>query len=622
MKRGCILSLAAVLTAVIVLIASSAVTSFAAGDFIIRSFDVDMTVQRDDTYLITETLYVEFTSPSHGIYVTIPARTEIDRDGQKSEYYAEVTDFKMLSGQPVSSEKSRGEFKYRIGDPDKYAGTDEIYQYSYVYDTKGDHFEGADELYHNLIGTGWEARSIDSASFTVRFPEDIDMSKVGIKTGVGVDVPFEHPDDRTVTGETDEMVLGGLTIRAVLPEGYFTRQARDPVETLYIVDVLLALLALAGSVITRHYGRDPVYPDTLEFYPPEGMTAPETSYVLNEFVSRQAVIGLLFALADKGYVRIHEYAEETGSKKKTETKYEIEKLRDYDGGNEYEQVFMSGLFEEADKVEVSDLSDSFYKTADEIRDSILKKYMPLAYDKEAGRKAAMIKTAGAIGFVALMVVLVMTSSNLAGVSIFNRLLCVAVPMIMMNGGLFSLAEDVRARKSVSSYLVTFAVFAISLGITIYIGCVSGWQMLPFAVGVALSMLIFVIAGLCDKKTDYFAELKARVRGYAEFLKTAEKDQMETLAEKDPGYYYRNLAFACALGVTAVYAKRFASMASEAPDWYSSDIHSGGIGAAGMADSISRMTDSVSSSMSSSSDGSGGGSFSGGGGGGGSGGGSW
>lgn len=622
MKRGCILSLAAVLIAATVLIASSAVTSFAAGDFIIRSFDVDMTVQSDDTYLITETLYVEFTSPSHGIYVTIPARAEIDRDGQKSEYYAEVTDFKMLSGQPVSSEKSRGEFKYRVGDPDKYAGTDEIYQYSYVYDTKGDHFEGADELYHNLIGVGWEARSIDKASFTVRFPEDIDMSKVGIKTGAGVDVPFEHPDDRTVTGETDEIVLGGLTIRAVLPEGYFTRQARDPAVALYIVDVLLALLAFGASVITRRYGRDPVYPDTLEFYPPEGITAPETSYILNEYVSRQAVTGLLFELADKGYVRIHEYEEETGRKNKTETRYEIEKLRDYDGGNEYEQVFMNGLFEESDKVEVSDLRDSFYKTADEIRDSIQKKYMPLAYDEEAGRKAAMIKTAGGIGAVALSVVMALTSSNLTGIFTFNRILAVLVPMILMNGGLFSLAQDVRARKKASSYIVSFAALAIAVGIELYIGCVSRWQMLPFAVGIVLCMLIFVIAGLCDKKTDYFAELKARVRGYAEFLKTAEKDQMETLAEKDPGYYYRNLAFACALGVTAVYVKRFASMASEEPDWYSSDIHSGGIGAAGMADSISRMTDSVSSSMSSSSDGSGGGSFSGGGGGGGSGGGSW
>ena len=115
-----------------------------------------------------------------------------------------------------------------------------------------------------------------------------------------------------------------------------------------------------------------------------------------------------------------------------------------------------------------------------------------------------------------------------------------------------------------------------------------------------------------------------MKGYAEFLRTAEKDQMDTLADKDPGYFYRNLAFAFALGVTAVYAKRFASMARTDPDWYSSDIHSfGSSGTARMVDSVSSMANSIGSTMSSSpSSGSGGGSFSGGGGGGGSGGGSW
>ena len=98
---------------------------------------------------------------------------------------------------------------------------------------------------------------------------------------------------------------------------------------------------------------------------------------------------------------------------------------------------------------------------------------------------------------------------------------------------------------------------------------------------------------------------------------------DTLAEKDPDYFYRNLAYAFALGVTAAYAKRFAQMAMNDPDWYTSDIHHGGSGAARMADSVSSMANSIGSSMSSSpSSGSGGGSFSGGGGGGGSGGGSW
>ena len=108
--------------------------------------------------------------------------------------------------------------------------------------------------------------------------------------------------------------------------------------------------------------------------------------------------------------------------------------------------------------------------------------------------------------------------------------------------------------------------------------------------------------------------------------------MEMLAEQDPNYFYKNLAFAFALGVTAVYMKRFAALAAQAPAWYDSPYYTSGMssGEGGifdpshLMDSVDSMMDSVSSTMSSSpsSDGGGGGSFSGGGGAGGGGGGSW
>ncbi len=118
------------------------------------------------------------------------------------------------------------------------------------------------------------------------------------------------------------------------------------------------------------------------------------------------------------------------------------------------------------------------------------------------------------------------------------------------------------------------------------------------------------------------------------LQIAAKVRREVRAEVDPNYFYKNLAFAFALGVTAVYMKHFAALAAQAPAWYDStyytsgsaaDLGSGGVfDAMNLMDSVDSMMDSISSSMSSSpsSDGGGGGSFSGGGGGGGGGGGSW
>ena len=616
--------LPAIIAAVLALCMCAPLSCFAASDFIIRDYDIKMVVNEDDTYEITETVDVEFTAPSHGIYRTIPKQTTLDRDGQLSRYMAGVKSFTMLSGQPCEDESDSRRYMFRIGDEDSYADTNTRYQYSYVYDTKGDHFKGGDEVYHNMVGTAWEAQGIDHVSFEIVFPKDIDMSKVGVKTGAQLSVPFEAVDARTIRGETTENVLRGLTVRAVLPEGYFTRQAGNPVVLLYVVIGGLAALAALGAVMWRKYGRDPVYPDTLELYPPEDISAPEAAYLLKGEINRQDVVSILLTLADKGYLKIHEYEEEKGLRHKKKPAYRIEKQRDYDGDVVGERSFMEGLFADGDVVEVKDLQNRFYKTIELIEKEIRDKYKGRLYDETAASKAKIMYIAGFAGLAVLFIVSRATSGiGLSFDSVIDTLF-MFVPLIATAVGFYLAAAAIRNKKRIGSYIGAAALAVFGLGYTRLMGFFWGQQTIPFMIGAALCLLLFIMGGLCEKKTEYYAELQARIKGYTDFLKTAEKDQMEELAEKDPGYYYRNLAYAFALGVTAVYAKRFAALAKEPPEWYDSYyIHSSDFDSAGMLDSINSMTNSVSASMSSSpSDGSGGGSFSGGGGGGGGGGGSW
>ena len=609
-----------ILVATLVLCLSSVTGSFAASDFIIRDYAVNMTVSEDNTYQITETVKVEFTAPSHGIYVNIPLRTTLDRDGQKSQYTAKVTDFKMLSDQPYSVSKSDSKFSVKIGDPDSYAPTETTYRYSYKYDTRGDHLKNADEVYHNLVGTGWEAQSIDHVSFEVVFPKAIDMDYVGIKTGSQVNVPFEAVDDRTLQGETSENCLSGLTIRAVLPQGYFTREARNPVWLFWGLTGILGLAAAAGFVLWRRYGRDPVYPVTLEFNPPDGITAPEAAYLANATLSNNDIVSMLLTLADKGYLKIREYEKESGRKKKLKTCYEIEKLKDYDGDAIGEKTFMDGLFKDGDKVEAGDLEDKFYKTVEEIKKEIYKKYEGKLFDETADSKATVMNLAGWLGLVALLAILRITSGVSAG--LINMLILIGAPAALIGFGFRSIGLAIRDKSGIASYIMGIVSAVIGLFLSMTKNFCS-WQIMPFLICLACCLLLFIMGGLCEKKTEWYAETKAKILGFMDFLKTAEKDQMEALADKDPGYYYRNLAFAFALGVTAVYAKRFALIAKKAPAWYDSGHDMSTFSSAHMVNSINTMANSVGKSMTSSpSSGSGGGSFSGGGGGGGSGGGSW
>ena len=606
--------------------------SHAASNFRITDYDVDMTVNEDDTYLIHETIQVEFTAPSHGIYYTVPLKTELDRDGQHSSYYAKVKDFQLLSGQPYKNQSSNGLAYYKIGDPDVYADEHTTYELQYLYDTGGDHFNKGDEVYHNLIGTAWEAQSIDHVTFRVTFPKDIDMEKVGIKTGWDERIPFETEGNTVVYGETSESVMGGLTIRAVLPDGYFTRQAKANNVPFYVLIAILAVLAIAGIVLWRKYGVDPPVIEPVEFYPPEGLSAPEVGYLSDGQIKGDHVVSILLSLADKGYLKIIETHETKGKIFKHEkTDYKIVKLKDYDGNVIGEKEFMNGLFKGGrTSVTTDDLKDTFYKTVDSIKKKVEKKYAKKLMDQKADSIASGMRLAGTIGMIALVIVSRLSNGSPFiedGDWIWSIVLTVFTALLPVSG-FYIIASRINSVKHGIKGLLSVIGGALLIltgfGLAIIFDICIGGQIIPYAIGMAMIFVVYIVAALCERKSDFYAKVLGEIRGYRNFLKTAEKDRLEALAEEDHDFFYKTLAFAFALGVTSVFAEKFSKLAVEPPKWFESD-RMDTFSTAVMMSSISDMMSTASSSMTSSpseSSGGGGGSFSGGGGGGGGGGGSW
>jgi uncharacterized membrane protein len=187
----------------------------------------------------------------------------------------------------------------------------------------------------------------------------------------------------------------------------------------------------------------------------------------------------------------------------------------------------------------------------------------------------------------------------------------------------------RPRKDPVKFALGFAgwglLIAAGFGLAVIFDTCMGAQIPPYLVGLGALFLLFLMAALCEKKTDEYARLLGKLRGYKRFLQVAEKERMEMLAGQDPGYFYRNLAFAFALGVTSVYVKRFAELAKKPPEWFDSPLYTPGAAfdhLSWMLTMGSMMSGFGDSMMSSPSDSGGGGSFFGGGGAGGGGGGSW
>ena len=607
--------------------------SHAASNFRIKDYYIEMNVNEDDTYDIYEKIKVEFTKDSHGIYRTIPYKTTLDRDGQRSTYYARISKFKVLSGQPFKLERSSDSALYRIGRDDRFADTNTTYELSYTYDTRGDHLKNGDEVYYNLVGTSWEALEMNKVRFKVVFPKDIDMTKVGMKNGFQETVEFKNDGSRTVYGETTLSCITGLTIRAVLPEGYFTRQAKESNMLLYILIAVLVIAALAGIVLWRKYGIDPDIIEPVEFYPPDGLSAPEVGYLKDGEIKGSHVISILLTLADKGYLKIKETKTVSKFLKREKTDYEIIKLKEYDGDTIGESTFMNGLFKGGrTSVVVKDLQDDFYKTVEIIKKAVTNRYKDKMYDQKARNFARIMNLLGCVGM-ALLVIF----SKIANQSPFMidgdvvlSLAFLLFEIVFPAAAFYVIASLInKVNRRIIDYAIIIVGGALAAGgffIAYLFDTITPSQVPLYLIGMAACLVLFIVGALCERKSDYYAGILGKIRGYENFLKHAEKDRMETLAEEDPDYFYRNLAFAYSLGVTSVFAEHFAALASKPPEWYDSYgvYHSGStFNSISMMNSIDRMMTSASSSMTSSpSSGSGGGSFSGGGGGGGGGGGSW
>ena len=150
---------------------------YATSDYKIESYDINMVVNEDNTFNITETIKAYFNVPKHGIIRKIPLRNEIGRlDGTKSINKARITNIKVSEDYETSTEN--GNKVIKIGSASKVFTGEHSYTISYIYNIGKDPLKDADELYYNIIGNEWDT-SISNVSFKINMPKEFDKNLLG-----------------------------------------------------------------------------------------------------------------------------------------------------------------------------------------------------------------------------------------------------------------------------------------------------------------------------------------------------------------------------------------------------------------------------------------------------------
>ena len=565
-------------------------TQYSTYDYVIDKYDINIIVNENNTLDITETITAYFNIPKHGIFRTIPLKNTITRlDGTTSKNRTQVTNLSVDNEYTTSREN--GNYKIKIGSQDSTLTGEQTYVIKYTYNLGKDPVKDYDELYYNIIGDEWDT-VIGNITFTITMPKDFDSSKLGFssgKTGSTDNSKVKYNvSENKITGSYDG-ILGveeALTVRCELDEGYFVGAGLS-INVMDYIFFLLPIIFLGISIVIWYiFGRDNKVVETVEFYPPEGVNSLEVGFLYKGNVDEKDVTSLLIYLANKGYIKIAETEEESLFTKSKG--FKITKLKEYDGNNLNEQLFLDGLFKKKSSTdlvskennyvedninEVTSLQlyDNFYVTMNQILSNMY---------KEENKNKIFDKTASSkLKFIILMIIAtycLITIPPLLNYGEKNSIItAILLPgfgftlMFFVLVSCISSVDDKSTRVADLILLVWCGMFGGIFWIILVLPALllDPIYLVRYIVGIVCVFGMVVCIKYLPKRTKYGSEILGKLKGFKNYLETAEKDKLEAMVMQDPTYFYNILPYTYVLGVSDKWIKKFETISLQAPSWY-------------------------------------------------------
>ena len=607
-------------------------------DYVIDKYDINITVNENNTFDITEIITAYFNTEKNGIIRTIPLQNTITRlDGTTSTNHTQITNVSVDNEYKISREN--GNYKIKIGSENKTFTGIKNYTIKYTYNLGKDPVNDYDELYYNIIGNGWDT-VIGNVTFTITMPKEFDSSKLGFSSGLkgstdNSNIKYNVVGNK-ITGSYNGILepSEALTIRCELPEGYFVGAGLTVNTKDYIYYIIPIIFLVISILLWYKYGRDDQVIETVEFYPPQGFNSLEVGFLYKGKAVDKDVISLLIYLANKGYIKISETEDKVLFIKNKG--FKITKLKEYDGDNINEKLFLKGLFTKTPVVSIKALFDKNYEspstninevTSTDLYDNFyitMNKILTNINDKENKNKIFEKSSSNKRIFIILMMIIAFCLITIPPILLYGGSFKDLMFAILFPGiGFTVLAILVFGKTSISQKLFGL-IWGLGFGGVPMILILLPTLMIEptYLIGYGVGIICIIGMAIClkylSKRTSYGNEIFGKLKGFKNFLETAEKERLEAMVMENPTYFYDILPYTYVLGVSDKWIKKFESISLQAPSWYDSPNTFNFVSFGSFINSTMASAESAMSSSSSSSDsgGSSGGGSSGGGSGGG------
>ena len=281
---------------------------YASRDYVIDKYDINIIVNENNTFDITETITAYFNVSKHGIFRTIPLKNTIVRlDGTTSTNRTQVSNISVDN--EFKKIRKNGNYKLQIGSKDHTLIGEQKYVIKYTYNLGKDPMNNYDELYYNIIGNEWDT-VIGNITFSITMPKEFDSSKLGFSSGTKGSIDnskvIYNVNGNKITGTYNGILDVGeaLTVRCELPEGYFVDAKLDINKIDYLMFFVPIIFLVISILLWYIFGRDDQIIETIEFYLPEGLNSLDVGFLYKGRAENKDVTSLLIYLANKGYLEI------------------------------------------------------------------------------------------------------------------------------------------------------------------------------------------------------------------------------------------------------------------------------------------------------------------------------
>lgn len=298
------------------------------------------------------------------------------------------------------------------------------------------------------------------------------------------------------------------------------------------------------------------------FEAPENMDPLLVGKLIDYKVNTEDITSLIYYFADKGYLKINLDNQDDPTLIRI-----VQRLPE--GASQHERVMFDGLFKKGDIVKTSDLTYSFYRTAEKVTALVNGQTKYMYANTSVGASVLFAILGGLLAAAAPIILILLRISG----SYFHIL-----PLVIFVPGLiiYALSENLRynalkysAGKKAGFIALTALVCVLT--VLLYMFLLAGAAMDIFAAATIMVICIAIViaSSFLIKRTEKYTKQLGEIVGFKNFITLAEKDRLEKLLADNPQFYYHVLPYAQVLGVSDKWQEKFSGLTVQPPTWATS-----------------------------------------------------